>query len=117
MDIIKSGHRERGDFYLKKYNKLVRDKIPEIIQQDGGKAFCHVLSDEEYISELDKKLNEEVQEYQKDKNIEEMADVLEVLYAICQARGYSIADLEAKRKEKVDSRGGFKDKIFLEYVE
>lgn len=117
MDIMKFGHRERRDIQLKKYNKLVRDKIPEIIEQDGRKAFCHVLSDEVYISELDKKLNEEVQEYQKDKNIEEMADVLEVLYAICEARGYSIADLEAKRKEKADSRGGFKDKILLEYIE
>lgn len=114
---MKSGHQERRDIGLKKYDKLVRDRIPDIIEQDGRKAICHVLSEEEYISELEKKLNEEVQEYQKDKNIEEMADVLEVLYAICEARGYTITDLEVKRKEKVDSRGGFKDKIFLEYVE
>jgi len=62
MDITKYGHRERRDIRLKKYNKLVRDKIPEIIEQDGRKAVCHVLSEMDYIVKLDKKLSEVVWE-------------------------------------------------------
>ena len=95
-------------------NKLVRDKIPEIIEADGRTCKTHILSDEEYLSALEEKLNEEVAEYQKDKNLEEMADVLEVLQAICIARGYSLEELEALRKKKADERGGFSKKIFLE---
>ena len=102
---------------LKTYNKLVRDKIPDIISQDGKKAVSHILSEKDYIAELDKKLIEEVNEYLKDKNMEEMADVLEVLYAVCKARGYTINELEAKRKEKAEERGGFQEKIFLEQVD
>lgn len=101
---------------MKKYNKLVRDKIPEIIEKDGKIVKLHILSDEEYLVALDKKLLEEVKEYQEDKNLEEMADILEVLYAICRAHGYSLEDLEAKRSEKVKKRGGFENKIFLESV-
>lgn len=102
---------------VNKYNKLVRDKIPDIVSADGGKATYYILSKEEYIVELDKKLNEEVKEYQADKSLEEMADVLEVLYAICKARGYAIEELEAKRKEKAEVNGSFNERIFLEYVE
>ncbi len=99
---------------MKVMNKLVRDKIPEIIEADGRTCKTHILSDEEYLSALEEKLNEEVAEYQKDKNLEEMADVLEVLQAICIARGYSLEELEALRKKKADERGGFSKKIFLE---
>lgn len=95
-------------------NKLVRDKIPEIIEADGRTCKTHILSDEEYLSALEEKLNEEVAEYQKDKNLEEMADVLEVLQAICIARGYTLEELDALRKKKADERGGFNKKIFLE---
>lgn len=56
------------------HNKLVRDKIPEIIESTGKKAYCHILFEEEYLSELDKKLNEECAEYQADKSLEELAD-------------------------------------------
>lgn len=62
-------------------------------------------------------MNEEVAEYQADKNLEEMADVLEVHHAICVARGYSLDELEAMRAKKANERGGFKEKIFLEHVE
>lgn len=117
MDIMKFGYLERRKMNLKKYNKLVRDKIIKIIEQDGSIAVSRVLSEKEFITELDNKLSEEVKEYQEDKNLEEMADVLEVLYAICKARGYTIEELEAKRKEKVDARGGFEEKIFLEFVD
>lgn len=102
---------------MKIHNKLVRDRIPEIIEKAGKNCVSHVLSDEEYIASLEEKLNEEVAEYQKDKNLEEMADVLEVLQALCIARGYSLEELEAMRKKKSDERGGFNNKIYLEYVE
>lgn len=102
---------------MNKYNKLVRDRIPEIIEKDRKKAVYHILSEEEYITELEKKLLEEVKEYQEDKNLEELADILEVLHSICKARGYTLEELEAKRKEKEEARGGFQEKIFLEYVE
>lgn len=102
---------------MKVNNKLVRDRIPEIIEADGKICKTRILPDEEYIAALESKLNEEVSEYQSDKNLEEMADVLEVLQAICIARGYSLAELEALRAKKADERGGFAEKIFLEYVE
>lgn len=102
---------------MKVYNKLVRDKIPGIIEADGKTCKTHILSDDEYLTALEAKLNEEVVEYQIDKNLEEMADVLEVLRAICVARGYSLEELEALRAKKADERGGFAEKIFLEFVE
>ena len=92
--------------------KLVRDWIPEIIRNDGKKPIIEILSDAEYLSELDKKLNEEVAEYQADKSIEEMADVLEVLFAICEARGYSVEELMQVRESKRKKRGGFKERIY-----
>lgn len=70
------------------HNKLVRDKIPEIIEKSGKKAITRTLTQEEYLSELDRKLNEECAEYQADKSLEELADMLEVMYAIAEARGY-----------------------------
>ena len=82
--------------------------------QFNGYCYCDKRSDS--IS-LEAKLNEEVAEYQADKNLGEMADVLEVLQAICIARGYSLEELEALRAKKANERGGFADKIFLEYVE
>ena len=100
-----------------KYNKLVRDKIPDMIRNDGRTASYYILSEKEYIMELDKKLNEEVNEYQLDKSLEEMADILEVLYGICKARGFTIEELEAERKKKALLRGNFDEKVFLEYAE
>lgn len=99
------------------HNKLVRDKILEIIKQADKTPVSHILSDDEYLSELDKKLNEECAEYQADKSIEELADMLEVMYAIAEARGWSVSELEAVRREKAEKRGSFKEKIYLEYVE
>ena len=99
------------------HNKLVRDRIPEIIEKSGKTAYRRILNNEEYIEELDRKLNEECAEYQADKSIEELADMLEVMYAIAQARGYSIEELEQIRAEKAEKRGGFIDKIYLEKVE
>lgn len=92
--------------------KLVRDKIPDIIRAAGKTPVTEILSNEEYLNELDKKLNEEVAEYQADKSIEEMADILEVLYAICEARGYSIEELMKVKEAKRNERGGFKDRVY-----
>ena len=92
--------------------KLVRDKIPQIIKDAGKTPIIEILSDEDYLKELDKKLNEEVAEYQADKSIEEMADILEVLYAICEARGYSVEQLMQVKAKKQEERGGFADKIY-----
>lgn len=92
--------------------KLVRDRIPEIIRKDGKNPIIEVLSNEEYLEELDKKLNEEVAEYQADKSMEEMADILEVLFAICEARGHSVEELMEVRESKREKRGGFKDRVY-----
>lgn len=92
--------------------KLIRDKIPEIIRNDGKNPIIEILSNEDYLRELDKKLNEEVAEYQADKSIEEMADILEVLFAVCEARGYSVEELLKVKEFKREKRGGFKDKIY-----
>ena len=102
---------------MKTYHKLIRDKIPEIIKADGKVCVTRILSDEEYVDALEKKLNEEVAEYQTDKNLEELADILEVLHAICIARGYTLEELETVRAKKAKERGGFEKKIFLESVE
>lgn len=92
--------------------KLVRDRIPEIIRNAGKTPITEILSEEAYLTELDKKLNEEVAEYQADKSLEEMADVLEVLFAICEARGYSVEELMKVRTGKREERGGFEDRIY-----
>ena len=99
------------------YSKLVRDKIPEIIENSGKTAHTHILSEDEYLSELDKKLGEEFAEYQADKSIEELADMLEVMYAIAAARGHSAEELETVRREKAEKRGSFEKRIFLEGVD
>ena len=92
--------------------KLVRDKIPQIIKDAGKTPIIEVLSDENYLKELDNKLNEEVAEYQADKSVEEMADILEVLYAVCEARGYSVEQLMQVKTKKQEERGGFADRIY-----
>ena len=98
------------------YNKLVRDKIPELIEADGKTCVIEILSDREYLKMIDAKLDEELAEYHKDQNIEELADLLEVIYAATKARGYSIDDLERIRDFKAKSRGVFEDKILLKEV-
>ena len=98
------------------YNKLVRDRIPEIIEVDGRKCETVILSDEEYIAALDKKLSEELAEYLESGSLEELADLTEVIRAVTVARGHTLAELEEKRAKKVDARGGFENKIFLTRV-
>ena len=101
---------------MKVYNKLVRDRIPEIILKDNELPTTRILDDEEYIKELNKKLQEEVNEYLEAENIEEMVDILEVIRAILEHKGVTYEEIEEKRIKKSTKRGGFKEKIFLEKV-
>lgn len=98
------------------YDKLIRDKIPEIIEQSGKKCIIEVMDNDTYIEYLDQKLNEELAEYQQDKSIEELADLLEVMYAVVTARGYSVAELERIRLEKSEKRGAFEKRLLLKSV-
>lgn len=100
-----------------KYNKLVRDRIPEIIEASGKACKTTVLRDAEYLLMLDAKLDEELAEYHKDQNIEELADLLEVIRAVAIARGYTVEELEHVRKQKAEKRGAFQNKVFLLEVE
>ena len=99
------------------YDKLVRDKVSEIIEASGKTCETEILSDEEYLQMLDKKLDEELAEYHQEQNIEELADLLEVLYATAKAKGYSIEELDRVRIEKRKARGGFDKKILLKFVD
>ena len=97
-----------------KYNKLVRDKIPEIIKQKGKAPTTHIADDEEYWQKLKEKLKEEVNEFLKHGNEEELADILEIIYAICDFKKIDKQKLEMLRKKKAEKRGSFKDKIILD---
>ena len=98
------------------YDKLVRDRIPEIIMNSGKNCSTEILSDSDYLRMLDAKLDEELAEYHKDQNIEELADLLEVIRAASIARGYSLEELEQVRAEKASKRGGFEKRILLKEV-
>ena len=98
------------------HNKLVRDRIPEIIEASGRTCVAVTLPDDAYIRALDAKLDEELAEYQKSKSLEELADLLEVMGAVVKARGYTWDDLTRVRKEKRAARGAFDKRIFLQEV-
>ena len=100
----------------KSYQKLVRDRIPEIIESSGNNCVTEILSDEDYLKMLDAKLDEELAEYHADQNIEELADLMEVIRACAVARGYTIEKLERVRSDKAAKRGGFEKKILLKEV-
>ena len=95
------------------YNKLVRDKIPDIIKNQGETPLTRILPEDEYLQRLDAKLNEEVGEYQESKAIEELADILEVVFDISEARGCTTGDLMDVYREKHEKRGGFAKRILL----
>lgn len=99
------------------YNKLVRDRIPEIIEADGKRCVTEILDDGKYLEMIDAKLDEELVEYYKDQSVEELADLVEVVYAAAKARGYTIEQLEEVRVKKAEKRGGFDRKILLVEVE
>lgn len=99
-----------------KYNKLVRDRIPEIIEASGKSCVTEILSDEAYLRLVDAKLDEELAEYHSDQNIEELADLLEVIYAAAMVWGYTLEQLESVRTAKAEKRGAFANKILLKEV-
>lgn len=101
---------------MKNYDKLVRDRIPEIIEADGKSCDVIIASKEEMSELLERKLMEEVNEYLEDKNLEELADIMEVLFGLAYNLGYSEEDLLQKRKAKCEERGGFKKGIVLKVV-
>lgn len=95
------------------YNKLVRDEIPEMIEKQGETPHIRILEDAEYLRCLEKKLDEEVGEYHRDKTAEELADILEVAFALAAAQGCSREELLEICQKKRDARGGFEKRIFL----
>lgn len=101
---------------VKTYNKLVRDSIPAIIEATGAICETEILNDNDYLVRLDSKLEEELAEYYHDHSVEELADLLEVVYACAAARGYTREELEAVRAEKAARRGGFEKRILLKTV-
>ena len=91
-------------------------QYPEIIESNGKTCTVETLTDEKYIAMLDAKLTEELEEYQENKSLEELADLLEVLGAVVKARGYTWEELTKVRKKKLEERGGFEKKILLKEV-
>lgn len=99
------------------YNKLVRDKIPELIACDNGKTcVTRIMDDNEYLKSLNIKMQEELTEYLQSGEVEELADLEEVLRAILDVKKVSYEEFEKIRNTKVEERGAFKKKIFLESV-
>jgi len=102
------------------YNKLIRDRIPEIINEDGHRAVIHVLDKDSYQAALRAKLLEEAQEASSAPPhalAAELADVLEVLRALVAATGMQWGELLALAADKRAKRGGYEERLFLEYVE
>lgn len=117
-EYLRRAYKEEGCYeelsvVEKTYNKLVRDRIPEIIESAGNTCKLELLSDAEYLKMIDAKLDEELAEYHKDQSVEELADLLEVIYAAARARGCSADELERIRSDKAKKRGAFEKGIML----
>lgn len=99
------------------YNKLVRDKIPSIIEQAGKSYTSRVLNDAEYIQALKVKSQEELKEYleatDNEHALEELADLMEIIKALASYHGSNLEEVERIREKKAEKRGGFAEKIFL----
>lgn len=101
----------------REFDKLVRDKIPEIIEEDGKEPEIHIADNGEYTERLVEKLDEEVSEFLESREIDELADILEVIHAIREDSGLSIEQLQKKREEKAEQRGRFDEGVVLQRVE
>ncbi len=95
------------------YDKLVRDRIPEIIGAQGKHCQVRVLDEAEYARRLDEKLAEELEEYHRSGDVEELVDLVEVLRAIVEARGIGWDEVERRRLAKWEARGGFEQRLLL----
>ncbi|MCB8814733.1 DUF429 domain-containing protein [Desulfosporosinus shakirovi] len=109
---VRDGKSEK----VKVYNKLIRDKIPQIIEDSGKKAIIEKVSDPEYLDLLNAKLGEELQKYLDSQRVEELADLVEVVYAILEYKEVSRQEFEDVRKQKVEERGAFRDTLLLKEV-
>lgn len=102
------------------YNKLVRNKIPQIIKANGKTPATRILPEEEYIKEICKKTEEELTEYleatTKEHKLEELSDLLELLKALAEYEGTTLEEIDKIRKKKAEERGGFQNRIFLKDV-
>ena len=97
-----------------RYDKLVRDKIPEIIKGDNKEPITHIANDIEYWQKLKEKLIEESEEFAKNEKIEELVDILEVIESISTFKNINLDDLERIRKDKAEKRGKFEKRIVLD---
>ncbi|MDV6378868.1 nucleoside triphosphate pyrophosphohydrolase [Sporosarcina sp. GW1-11] len=99
------------------YNKLVRDLIPEIIEKDGKTCVTYILDESSYIAEVNKKMHEELAEYEEaetaEDSVEELSDLLELIHAAATFHGVTIEELEAIRADKAAKRGGFEERMYL----
>ena len=98
---------------MKEFYKLVRDKIPQLIESAGEKPNVRILEDGEYLRCLEQKLDEETREYHRDQNPEELADILEVVFALSEAIGCPKQELMEIYQRKHEARGGFQNRVFL----
>lgn len=98
---------------MKEYNKLVRDFIPEVIKADGKACEISRVTSEDLKRLLEEKLLEEFNEYLEDNNLEELADMMEVIFGLAHQLGYSEEQLLERRNQKLKERGGFKEGIVL----
>lgn len=101
---------------MKEYNKLVRDRIPEIIETAGKEYSTKIVQPDETVEYLIKKFSEEIDEFKEDHSIEELADILEIVHGLAYHLDIDLKELESVRKKKADERGGFKESIVLEKV-
>lgn len=101
---------------MKAYDKLVRDLIPQIIEESGKHCEVEQVESKEIKLRLEEKLIEEFNEYLEDNNLEELADMMEVIFGLAHQLGYSDEELLNKRQEKLAQRGGFKEGIVLKKV-
>lgn len=101
----------------KRYGKLIRDRIPEIIDEAGRQCTVRRLEEDEFRIALHHKLQEELDEYLAQGEPVELADLLEVIYALLEQHGMTPAQLEQLRQEKAAARGAFRERIWLESVE
>ena len=102
---------------MPRYDKRVRDRIPEIIESSGRSCRTHTVEGDEFHTYLDRKLDEEVSEFRSDRNLEELADIMEVLFALAANLGHTDDELISLRDRKKEERGGFSKGIVLEDTE
>ena len=95
------------------YNKAVRDRIPEIIKADGKECKFKVLPNEELLTELERKLGEEIEEYRRSGDVMELVDVMEIVYKVAELKGFSADWFGLLRERKRAERGGFSENLFL----